>query len=635
MEGVWRNPSMNPQYLQHPVILQDSNDPYFNAEWMGNRGSMWQDAGRHLAAAQVSSDITHTSMVPFQRNEAESLRFQQVQFMNFTSGHLASTGQVPIPGYAGVMSHLNFEDSKQAYAQARHLEVAKIEGPRELFAETASSLSVNNMYPEKPENRQIPSNSLQASPFTGYPFADPANGYQGSASPSVSNLNMIQPFVAEASRVADQNASEASVPIPDSEEGNSTAWHDKLVLLQHENTELKGRVDSLNRFLKDFAHDEFHEGGMENSDTQAWMQVLNYVDELDEKDVGLMNPMNFSPTPSVENRPHEDMNVAQANSSNRATTSCPGKRELIAMNSCEDSTMAYAEGSSSTSDHCHQENKRARLEVASSQKEVLLVFDGDLATCDRSVISNKLNRLKRLLTKRFEARGACAVDGIAASALQLLTRILLAVPAAPYPLPSERIRVMMATPISAEIEARLRSEILQVCAFVSDLVLEEQHIRFVQMVLEEESPQEESSNAGGRSHAGEVQVVVVGFNHGYQAEQRIDENALSEICQPESVAWSLCGTEISIGWVQRDMQEEAPDKARDTCGHVVVCNASRRDACITMFYPSQVRELPPRSLGDRLQQLAAFFADSSLHKAFESSGFLGKVAVACGGFRQD
>jgi hypothetical protein len=44
---------------------------------------------------------------------------------------------------------------------------------------------------------------------------------------------------------------------------------------------------------------------------------------------------------------------------------------------------------------------RARL---SSHKEVLLVFDGDLDTCDRSAISSKLRHLKRLLGKRFEAR---------------------------------------------------------------------------------------------------------------------------------------------------------------------------------------------------------------------------------------
>ncbi len=30
---------------------------------------------------------------------------------------------------------------------------------------------------------------------------------------------------------------------------------------------------------------------------------------------------------------------------------------------------------------------------------------------------------------------------------------------------------------------------------------------------------------------GRVQVVVVGFNHGTEGEQRVDEGALSEICQ--------------------------------------------------------------------------------------------------------
>ena len=38
--------------------------------------------------------------------------------------------------------------------------------------------------------------------------------------------------------------------------------------------------------------------------------------------------------------------------------------------------------------------------MAGYQKEVLLVFEGDLDTCDRAVITNKLQNLKRLLIKR-------------------------------------------------------------------------------------------------------------------------------------------------------------------------------------------------------------------------------------------
>ncbi len=45
------------------------------------------------------------------------------------------------------------------------------------------------------------------------------------------------------------------------------------------------------------------------------------------------------------------------------------------------------------------EHKRARL-AAGHLKHVLLVFEGDLDTCDRTVISNKLQSLKRLLMKR-------------------------------------------------------------------------------------------------------------------------------------------------------------------------------------------------------------------------------------------
>ena len=51
------------------------------------------------------------------------------------------------------------------------------------------------------------------------------------------------------------------------------------------------------------------------------------------------------------------------------------------------------------------ECKRARL-AGRYHKEVLLVFDGDLSTCDRAVINSKLQSLKRLLIKRHDSARA-------------------------------------------------------------------------------------------------------------------------------------------------------------------------------------------------------------------------------------
>jgi len=111
----------------------------------------------------------------------------------------------------------------------------------------------------------------------------------------------------------------------------------------------------------------------------------------------------------------------------------------------------------------------------------------------------------------------------------------------------------------------------------------------------------------------------------------LDDTALAEICQPESVSWSLCGPHVSIGWVRRDLEvEEIEDAAnmsgggtiltsRDTTGHVIVCNATNRRASITVYYPPQ---------------LASFFLDGSLLGAFEPGGFLGsKLAADVGEIR--
>ena len=99
------------------------------------------------------------------------------------------------------------------------------------------------------------------------------------------------------------------------------------------------------------------------------------------------------------------------------------------------------------------------------------------------------------------------------------------------------------------------------------------------------------------------------------------------------MSWSLCGPQVSIGWVKRDLLVEEVDgpaedasicggtvlTTRDTTGNVIVCNASKRRTAITMYYPPQ---------------LASFFTDRSLLGAFEPGGFLGsKLAADVGEIR--
>lgn len=77
--------------------------------------------------------------------------------------------------------------------------------------------------------------------------------------------------------------------------------------------------------------------------------------------------------------------------------------------------------------HGVQDSKRSRVS-ASTQTEVLLVFNSDTDSSDLQAISGKLNRLKRLLVKRFDAvRGSpSAVQALAASPADLLLlRILV------------------------------------------------------------------------------------------------------------------------------------------------------------------------------------------------------------------
>jgi hypothetical protein len=112
------------------------------------------------------------------------------------------------------------------------------------------------------------------------------------------------------------------------------------------------------------------------------------------------------------------------------------------------------------------ECKRARI-AADHQKEVMLVFNGDLATCDRAVISAKLQSLRRLLIKRHDSARltAGASQGAGAgnepdktAAAQLLLRIhLLTLDGLPKPMPHERLWVLVDEALPAESQERLRS----------------------------------------------------------------------------------------------------------------------------------------------------------------------------------
>jgi hypothetical protein len=92
--------------------------------------------------------------------------------------------------------------------------------------------------------------------------------------------------------------------------------------------------------------------------------------------------------------------------------------------------------------------------------------------------------------------------------------------------------------------------------------------------------------------------------------------------QMDSVTWTLCGPEMNLCWVIRDLEPEDPVAAhgghrRDKRGKVVVCNPERRDSSITLYYP---------------EQFSSFFGDEGLHKALEPGNFLNKVrshALAC------
>ena len=164
------------------------------------------------------------------------------------------------------------------------------------------------------------------------------------------------------------------------------------------------------------------------------------------------------------------------------------------------------------------ECKRARL-AAAHQKEVMLVFDGELATCDRGVITGKLQSLKRLLMKRHNTASVAPREagGETDDAAQLLLRIhLLCLAGSPQLLPSERIWIMLAdnVELSPDSEERLRSEIVQVCAFVADVCLTASQIRFVHLAPMDGAAEGGASSGGAGQTAPRAHVVVMAFNRG-------------------------------------------------------------------------------------------------------------------------
>lgn len=87
--------------------------------------------------------------------------------------------------------------------------------------------------------------------------------------------------------------------------------------------------------------------------------------------------------------------------------------------------------------------------------------------------------------------------------------------------------------------------------------------------------------------------------------------------------WGLCGSRVSVGWVERNVAHSpagasgggAGAAVEERSGHLIVFNAERQAARLSVYYPPQ---------------LAAFFSDASLRRAFERHGFLGKVLVEVG-----
>ena len=90
--------------------------------------------------------------------------------------------------------------------------------------------------------------------------------------------------------------------------------------------------------------------------------------------------------------------------------------------------------------------------------------------------------------------------------------------------------------------------------FVSDVQLREENVRFDSL---SESETAEDLTAGGGAHLmtpSPIQVVIMGINGGDADSPKLDDLVLSEMCQMESVSWGLCGKQVSVSWVIRDLE---------------------------------------------------------------------------------
>lgn len=128
-------------------------------------------------------------------------------------------------------------------------------------------------------------------------------------------------------------------------------------------------------------------------------------------------------------------------------------------------------------------------------------------------------------------------------------------------------------------------------SFVSDVQLCEEHVRFENL---SEPEAVEDLAAGGGAHLmrpSPIQVVIVGINGGEDAS-KLDDLVLSEMCQMESVSWGLCGQQVSVSWVIRDLEPQVRDPSLSlSCPSI-----GTRPTCTWTLERPQVRRrwrLPP------------------------------------------
>ena len=189
----------------------------------------------------------------------------------------------------------------------------------------------------------------------------------------------------------------------------------------------------------------------------------------------------------------------------------------------------------------------------------------------------------------------------------------------PQAVNGERLWIMTSLYLAPDDQERLRSEIINVIAFVADMSLEKSQVRFVSL------NQLQSHAEGQDDPEMRAQVVVMAFNAaGSQQEgyKILDEAALTELCKPDFVSWSSssqvthhrppvlavrvtdrcsqCMQNVLLGWVRRDLTSSASGgasvkqsiqfdsmmaAANGAKEHVVQCNSLHRHATLTILYP--------------------------------------------------